>query len=209
MKRFSSHSGVTLVELLIFVCLIAMASVAVLGFFFLTADARVHSQGQNEVRQVAVQLTQMLTHELRNAERITYPARTATGTLVVLQMPVSSESPLALALQSGALVLVRGADTSAISPAGITVSQLKIQNLSPTDTHPSLKISFILTKKLALPVVQTITLPIELSVAPLPTDTTQGNSCGCAAPTCVGGILHWNTCASGSCQQNSGSFSCP
>lgn len=199
MTTFRHRPGVTLVELMLFVSLMAVASGAILGFLFLTADARVRQSARADVQQVAVQLQQMLTHEFRAAEAVLLPARTATGTALALQVNAQDGSPLIFTVISGSLLAIRGSNTSVLTPSDITAANMLVTNLSATDDAPSLRFRLELQKRVPLLQVEYARETVELFVTPLPTHNPVGDDCGCTAPVCVSGNMQWETCLSGGC----------
>lgn len=200
MKRFlRQHPGVTLVELLLFLSLMAVASGAVFGFFILTADARVRQRARADAQQVAVQLQQSLTYEIRGAERILLPARGNTGTVLVLQSASAGTSPVVLSAISGSLLMVRGPNSFILSPSNITVDALAVENVSFSDDRPLVRLGIRLHRRLELPTAEEIVHVLDLTIASLPTDTPTGDACGCAAPSCSDAVLQWDACPSGTC----------
>ncbi len=199
MRIFSTRRGTTLVELLLFVALIALASGTVVGFLFMTADSRLRQQVHTDLQQVSVQLQQQLLYEIRGTERVLLPARGHTGSVLVLQGASADSSPVILAAVSGSLILVRGANTSPITPGAITAHGLTVTNVSPADARPGVDIFMELREKVPLPDVQTVTSSFVLGASLLPTDAPEGDACGCPAPTCVNGALQWYTCLAGTC----------
>lgn len=199
MTSHRTRPGVTLVELMLFITLMAVASGAVLGFLLLTADARVRQSSRADVQQVAVQLHQMLSYELRSAERVLFPPRAATGTTLALQVGVQDGSPLVLTTNSGVLLLVRGANGYLITPEDITVTAMRVTNLSSADGTPAVQLHLALQKRIPLAQQEYATATVDLGVAPLPTDDPLGDDCGCAAPSCADGQLTWQTCIAQSC----------
>lgn len=210
MTRLSSRPGTTLVELMLFLALIAMASGAVIGFLFLTADARLRQQVSADLEQVSAQLQQQLLYEIRGDERVLLPARGQTGSVLALQAASPDGSPVILAVISGALVLVRGADSYPLTPAAVSVEHLSVTNVSASDALPGVDLSLTLKERVLLPDGGTATMPFSLSASLLPQDDPQGDTCGCTLPVCNGGTLQWATCLAGTCSPV-GSFpiSCP
>lgn len=199
MTSLRSRPGVTLVELMLFVALMAIASGAILGFLLLTADSRIRQSARADVQQVAVQLQQMLTHELRAAESVLLPARASTGTTLVWQAGTQDGSPVVLSVVSGALLMVRGQSSAVVSPPDITMTGMLVTNLSSQSGAPSAHIRLLLRKRVALPNEEFASATLDIAVSALPTDDPLGDVCSCAAPSCSGGQLQWETCVSGGC----------
>lgn len=199
MTLFRSRPGVTLVELMLFMTLIAIAAGAMFSFFILTTDARVRQRAHADIEQVGVQLTQQLIYEVRTAERVLLPAKGMTGSVLVLQTESSDGSPLIFAAESGVLLLVRGTNTHLLSSQGFLITDFEVANTSTNDASPSVAIALTIVRTLPLPQPELLRVPLELGITLSPVDIPLGNTCGCAAPVCTDGVLSWGACLGESC----------
>lgn len=200
MTPLRRRPGVTLVELLLFVGLMAVASGAILGFLFLTTDARERQRVRANVQQVAVQLQQALSYDIRTSERVLWPALQGSGTALALQTPASGASPAVVSVVSGSLVIVRGSTLAFLTPATVEVTSFWVENVSPRADRPSVVLHIALEERVPLPQEEVASAAFDLAVAPLPTDSPVGDACGCAPPSCGGGTLTWETCLGTSCE---------
>lgn len=199
--RFSARPGVTLVEVLLFMALMTIASGALLGFLMMTTDARVRGQASADTAELASQLTQMVMAEIRSSERVLLPVLGEEGSVLVLQGGSAAQSPVILAVESGTLLLVRGSESHALTPPGMTVAGWTVTNASTEEDVPAVAVSFTLEHGVPLPRPETVRLPVDLAASPLPDMLEGGNLCNCAAPACTDGHLTWESCTDAQCTQ--------
>lgn len=209
MKRLHASPGLSLVELLIFVGLLAMTMGAVLAFSVMTADSRARQQTAADVEQNIIQLQQFLETEVRHAERITMPARGESGSLLVLQSGYGESNPVIIATQSGMLLLVRKDEEYVISPPEVTVSDMRVFNTSPSDDRQSLAVRFTVSRVIPLPVPLTYSRTQTVGLTVYPDDYITGSVCNCGAPRCDNDRYEWEYCESSVCTAKSGSLLCP
>ncbi len=206
--RFQSHRGVTLVELLLFVGILAMSMGAILAFFLLTTESRVRQQVANDVEQNAIQLEQFFENEVRHAERIIAPARGQSGTVLTIESSDSDTNPVIVAVQSGYLLLIRGDAEYLLSPPEVTVSDLKVFNTSASDNRQSVLLQYTVSRILPLAKSGYYRRTVSQGLTVLQDDTRTGNPCGCAAPSCIGGLYSWNICSGTTCTPTTGMITC-
>jgi len=199
------RSGVTLIELLIFLSLLAVVGGSVVFFLFITSEDRIRQDVRASVEQEGVQLFQGVTSRVERAERIILPPRLATGSILVLQMEVRMEDPTIIAVQSGILLLIQGTRERVLNSSGITVTQLRVRNTSASLERPSSTIAFTVSRSIPLPEASVVTRRFERAVTLFPKSSPQGNACGCAPPSCSGGWYTWGVCEAGVCRRISGS----
>lgn len=208
---FSRRPGVTLVELLLFLAFFAIVGGTIVSILFATSEQRSRQQTIAAVERTGLQALQGLKWRLEHAERIIDPARGATGSLLAMQMGADSDYPLIVALESGSLVLVLRETKKVLTPEGMTASDLLVQNVSPSDARPSLLLSFSLAAPYPIPssAVAAYSQQFHMAVTLLPEDLPVGNSCGCAAPSCVGGTYQWHVCTDDTCAPAALTLPCP
>lgn len=209
MRRISSsHPGLSLVELLLFVGLLALMGGAIVGFFILTSESRIRQQTTTDVEQNIIQLHQFLAYEIRHAERIIDPPLGRSGSVLALQTTGIAANPTIITVQSGYVLLVRGESEYLISPPEVTVTDFRVFNTSPTASRASLGFTFTVSRLIPIPSRPTYSRKHEGAVTVLPDDALIGNTCGCAVPRCDGGKYEWEICESGSCRALSGALLC-
>ena len=201
--------GLTLVELLLFVGILALASGAIIGLMVLTNENRARQGATVDVEQNGLQLLQFLTNEIRHAERILGPARGSSGSILVLQVADDNSNPVIIAAQSGALLLVRRDAEANLTPVQVMVTEMRVWNTSVTDDRPSLSLSFTVRGIAAPTQSGAYTRTFQTGMTLFPDALTQGAACGCGAPQCVGHHYRWFVCNAGSCAATTGSLLCP
>jgi type II secretory pathway pseudopilin PulG len=207
--HLSSRRGVSLVELLLFVGLLALMSGALVGFFLLTSDTRVRQQVVSDVEQNVIQLHQFLAYEIRHAERVIDPPLGESGSVLTLRSRGVDSDPVIIAVQSGFVLLIRKDAEYVLSPPEVVVSDFRVHNTSPSDARASVAFSFLVSKQIPIPGQAAYERRHDGAVTVLPDDAPTGNACGCAAPRCDHGLYEWETCEAGACIALSGSVLCP
>lgn len=206
--RPSSRPGLSLVELLLFVGLLALISGAVIGFFFLTNEGRVRQQVVNDVEQNVIQLHQFLAYEVRHAETIIDPPRGKSGSVLTLQSPSAESNPTIIAVQSGFVLLIRGDAEYVLSPPEIVVSNFRVFNTSPSNARQSLGFTFTVSRDIPLPNAPDYMRRHDGAVTVFPDDAWTGRTCNCGAPRCDHNRYEWEYCQAGACHALSGAVLC-
>lgn len=210
MKRMgSSRSGLTLVELLLFMGLLAMGSGAVIGFMMLSSESRVRQEAASRADDNGLQLLQLLEHEIRQSERIIAPSAGGSGRVLVLQSSDPESDPIVIGAQSGAMLLVRRDVEHTVSPSEVTVSDFHAYNVSAAADRPGVRVVFTVSSIVPLPGIPPYVRTFESAVTVFPDDLTSGNSCGCPSPSCAHGFYQWRYCDASVCSAMSGSLLCP
>lgn len=211
--RLSARPGVTLVELLLYVGLLAFIGIAVIQLLFLGIDGQVRQQTVASLEQDRLQITQLLGYHIRHAERILSPERGTSGAVLIVQTASDDTSPLVIGMISGALLLTQKTNEMMLNNAHVVVSDLRVWNTSPSDDRPSLRLVMRLEETSPLPTLPSKAQTVDLAFTLLPDDEPQSDTCGgvaCASPRCDGrGRVAWDVCDGGVCTGASGSLICP
>lgn len=195
----SNRPALSLVELIIFLALFAVAGGAIFSIFFTMNDQRVQQETASSVERTGLQILQTLTARIASAERILNPALGGSGTVLALQVSQQTEDPVVIALLSGSIVVVSHATLSQIG-ADATVSNFIVRNISPAANRPSVRISFDVTKAFPLIAPPRYYVRHFDTIVPLfPDDAPTGGMCGCDPPACSAGIFHWHVCENSVC----------
>lgn len=200
-----TRSGVTLVELLIYLGLLGVVGGGIVFLLFSSSEDRIHQEVRASVEQEGVQLLQSLVSRIERAERVLLPPRLATGSILALQVSGIAEDPTIIVSQSGTLILIQRETKRLLSSPQLTVSELRFRNTSPSSDRPSVALSFLVSRSVPLPGSPPASRRFERTVALFPESSPTGNSCGCAPPSCIGGWYTWGICDGGSCRRISGS----
>lgn len=208
-SRFSpvARSGVTLVELLLFVGILALSTGAIIGFFLLTTDARVRHAVASDVEQSAIQVQGLLENEIRHAERIIDPAQGSSGAVLTLQVADDDTGPVIISVESGYLLIVRHDAEYLLTPPDVTVSGWRVYNVSASSARQTATVEFTVSKRIPLIKGGTYSRLVRQTFTVFPDDARSGNACSCPSPQCDHGIYEWGVCE-GSCVRLSGAVLC-
>src|SRR3989338_405637 len=107
--KLQTHSGFTLVELLLYVSITAIILLATSGFLFMLLEARIKNQTIAEVEQQGLQVMQLITQTARNAEAVTSPAVGTSASSLTLDVVTVVSDPTVFDLASGVIRITEGA----------------------------------------------------------------------------------------------------
>ncbi len=128
MKEASSKKGFTVLELVIFSAIFAIASVSFIGILVTITRIQVRQSAAAEVNQQSLFLLQTLQRYIEQASLVEMSADTATSTLK-LRMPLSSIDPTYVYL-SGEKAYLKETDSG--EPQVLTSDKVKVTNLTFT-----------------------------------------------------------------------------
>lgn len=139
--------GFTLMELLLYISISGIIFLGVSVLLFLVLQSRIKNQTVAEVEQQGVQVMQLITQTVRNAENINSPASGSSASSFSLDVVPSSDDPTVFDLSSGVIRIVEGAGPSIpITSSSVTGSNLTFENLSRPGTPGVIRIQFTLTR---------------------------------------------------------------
>ncbi len=145
----TSRSGYTLIELLVFVAISAIAIVAFVGILIVVLRLQVGQSSSAEVQTDSTALLQQIQYYVQNASLVDIPMDTPTSTLL-LRMGNGSVDPTTITLSSstGMVYIQQGGGT----PQPLTSNRIVISNLTFTrhsnpPAHDSVSIAFTATLK--------------------------------------------------------------
>lgn len=141
-----TKKGFTLIELLLYVA-ISSVMLLVISFFLQTLlESRIKNQTIAEVEQQGLQVMQLITQTVRNAQAITSPLLGTSASSLTLDVITVVSDPTMFDLSSGAIRITEGAGSPvALTNSRVTASGLTFQNLSRTSTPGIIRIQFTLT----------------------------------------------------------------
>lgn len=138
--------GFTLVELLLYVTIVAIMIISISGLLSLLMQSRVKNQTVAEVEGQGVQIMQIATQTIRNATAINSPTIGTNGSSLSLNVTTPANSPTVFDLSGGTLRITEGANPATpLTNSQIVVSSLSFQNLSLAGTHGTVRIQFTLS----------------------------------------------------------------
>ncbi len=210
LSRPSARPGVTLIELLLFLCIFAVISIAILPLLFLAIDTRIRQQAMASVEQNGMQLMQNVSYVVHGSERILDPLPNATGSVLALQVGSGALSPTMVGVSSGAIILIRSTTREVITSSDLTVSKFVVRNTSTSADRQSVRISFDISTTMHLPRPREYKQSFFTLIALFPDDQLVGNACGCSLPDCTAPNTYaWQVCRSNQCLGASTALNCP
>ena len=120
-----SNQGFTLIELLLYISIVGTIAVSISTFLFIILQSDVKNRAIVEVEQQGAQMMQRVTHKIRSAESISFPA--------------SGQSGANLSLNNG------GFNSSDFTFPKVAVSNLIFTNLSKDNTPGIIRVQFTLS----------------------------------------------------------------
>lgn len=209
-----SRPGVTLVELLLFVVFLGFISLIIVDLLLLASDSQARQRVATDIDQSGIQMSQLLSYQVRHAERILAPAPQESGSVLFLQMSDSESNPTGIGISSGVLMLIEKSDTYPVSDPQMIVEDFKVWNTSPDAERPSVRILFTLSRRIPIPLAERQRQSFDMATTVFPDDVLDGEICGTGATICAGlscrgdGYWEWGICNSGECSATSGALLC-
>lgn len=143
----SSNHGVTLVEVLLYVSVVAIVLVASSVFYAEILQSRVKNTAILEVDQQGMLVMQTVTQSIRNAEGVTNITPGNSSTVISLDIP-ADEEPTRFFLSEDRLQVERSGDEPIyLTNDRIIVSELLFQNLSSDGNSDSIRITLTLSHR--------------------------------------------------------------
>ena len=202
--------GATLIELLIFIAVLALVGVAVMPLLFATAEDRLLQQTVSIVEQNGAQILQTITYRVRHAEKILDPSISSTGSILAVQTGSGSTDPTIFGISSGALVIIHRTAKEIVSSTQVAVQDLVVRNTSQSATRQSVFVQFKVSRTIRLQAPRSYLRTFEALITLHPDDEREGNACACAVPGCAGGNVYaWQVCEEGACLTAQTPLECP
>lgn len=200
--------GTTLIELLIFLAIMAMVVSVTIPMLFTAAENRVLQQTISIVEQNGTQVLQNMGLKVRNAEKILYPAAGQAGSYLVLQTGSGGTNPTIIGSQSGAVVIIQRNLKETISNEQVGIYDFRVRNTSTSPTSQSVAISFVVTRTIRLQQPHSYTRAFDVVLSLLPDDAQVGY-CNCPSASCVDGTaIQWYVCDTGICEEATTGLDC-
>lgn len=138
--------GFTLIELLLYVALMGAVLLAISVTLRTVLEARVQNQTVAEVEQTGIQVMQIITQTIRNAEDITSPTAGTSASGAVIDVENVAKDPTTFDLSGNTLQITEGSNPAvALTGSRTVVSNLTFKNLSYAGTKGTIKIEFTLS----------------------------------------------------------------
>lgn len=142
--KLKSQKGVTLVELLLYMGLLAILLVIMTNLFVSIVELKLESDSTSAIEQDGRFIMSRIIYDINNADSITTPASPGAsgGTLVL----VNGSETLTYSLSGSNLQLNSSINGSAnLNSSEATISGLSFQRLGPSGGRNSIKINFTVT----------------------------------------------------------------
>lgn len=135
--------GVTFIELLLYISISAIILMISSVFLSVLLSARVKNQTMAEVGQQGMQIMQIITNSVRNADLINFPLTGDSGTSLSLALASSSLNPTFFTFSSDGIQIQEGAgEVIALSSSRVVISDVIFQNLSLPNTPGIVRVQF-------------------------------------------------------------------
>lgn len=209
MKRalLRQRPGTTLVELLIFLAIMAAIVSVTLPMLFTAAENRLLQQTVSVVEHNGTQAIQNIGLKVRNAEKIVYPAAGQTGKYLVLQTGSGSSNPTIIGSLSGAVVIIQRATKETITTEQVGVDEFRVRNTSASAASQSVSVSFRVSRTIRLQSPRSYVQRFDGTFGVLPDDAQVG-ACNCPSTSCTASSVTWYVCDTGVCEEASTQLDC-
>lgn len=197
MRRFSLHSGFSLLETVLFLGILSIMSGTIVAVYIATQEARIRQRSVAELEQTGTELLSTMTKNIRRAERVLAPTTNGTGGILTLQMAGNAEFPMIFArTASGNLVNVQKTLISELLTSRVTISNMSFRNVADTNVAYSFDLTIVIPTIVPAPYTRTFGATVTL----FPDDESEAGGCGtCAAPVCTNHAYIWHHCNNGVC----------
>jgi type II secretory pathway pseudopilin PulG len=204
----TARHGTTLIELIIFITVLALVATAILPLLFATTEDRMLQQTVSLVEQNGSQILQTIGTQIHNSERVLDPGLMATGSVLALQSASGAINPIVIGVSSGSLILVRNTIAQTLSSTQVAVEDFVVRNTSLSATRQSVIVSFRVSRAIRLQLPHSYSRVFQAAYTLYPTDKTKGDACHCAMPGCAADYYVWNVCDAGACLESRTQMEC-
>ncbi|NQV00819.1 MAG: prepilin-type N-terminal cleavage/methylation domain-containing protein [Parcubacteria group bacterium] len=140
-----TNKGFTLIELIIYISLVSIMLLGIASFSRTILQTRAKNQVIAEVEQQGIQIAQILSQKIRNAENIIAPTLGNNANSLTLDVVAVAQDPTVFSLDAETIKIEEsGANQINLTNSKVIASGLVFQNLSRTDTPGIVKFSFTL-----------------------------------------------------------------
>lgn len=147
-KRFNLKvkKGFTLVEVLLYVCIMSVMMLVLSAFLFFILQSNVKSQTISELEIDGDRAMQIMLQTIRNASSVSTPTFGNSGTSLTLVVSDGAKSPTIFSLVGGAVMIKEGTGAQVpLTSSRVIVSGLNFVNTAQNSTTGSIKVQFTMT----------------------------------------------------------------
>ena len=138
--------GFTLVEILLYIGLIAALVVSISVFLGILLQSQIKNQAIAEVEEGGIQILHLMTQTIRNAENINSPSQGNSATSLTLNVINGSKNPTVFDLSGSTIRIKEGVGLPVdLSSNRVNVSGLNFTNLTQAGTSGIVRVQFTLT----------------------------------------------------------------
>ena len=202
-----NRPGTSLVELLIFLAIMALVVSVTLPLMFSAAENRLLQQTVSVVEHNGAQALQNVGLKVRNAESIVSPAAGQSAAYMVLQTGSGSTNPTIIGTLSGSVVIIQRNIKETVTTEQVGVDRFRVRNTSTSTSAQSAAVSFRVSRTIRLQSPRSYIQDFESTFGVLPDDTRVG-ACNCPPVACTSGVITWYACDTGVCEEASTALDC-
>ncbi len=189
-----------MVELILFITLMAMMSGTILPLLFNSTESRQRQDAIALVEQNGAQILQLLSKEVRHGERILYPPMGGTGRILAIQTADADTNPTVIGVDSGSLVMVQGRSRRILNSSLVGITHFTVDNTSSGENRNSVAVALGVRRVIRLHQPLTYSADFDAVFNVNPHDEFSGDDCGCITPYCDSsgsGTFVWQVCING------------
>lgn len=144
--KLNNLKAFTLVELLLYISILATIIFFSSQILFLLMESRVKNQAISEVEDDGRQVMYIMTQSIRNSNAINSPGVGTSSTSLSINTIVAANNPTVFDLSSGVIRIKEGASGAiSLTNSRVAASNLTFRNLSRSGTLGNIKIEFTLS----------------------------------------------------------------
>lgn len=208
MNVHRSRPGTTLIELLLFLAIMAIVASLTLPMLYTAAENRMLQQTVSIVEQNGAQTIQNIGLKVRNAEKILHPAAGQTANYLVLQTGSGTTNPTIVGVLTGAIIIIQHTIKETVTTEQVGVSEFRVRNTSTSATSQSVAISFHVSRTIRLQQPHSYGQYFDAAIGLLDDDRPTG-ACNCPPTSCVNGTaIQWYVCDTGICEESTTALVC-
>ena len=150
MKRYSIRffqKGTTLIELAIYMGLLAILLTVFASLFTSIIDVQLESATTSQVNQDGRYILAKLSYEMDSAQSIVTPAAPSASTSSTLTIQSNAVNSTYTLNGSGNLQVVTGSNTDVLNSSDTTISDVTFQRIGNGTTDDTIQIGFTVTSK--------------------------------------------------------------